>query len=159
MATKFNYTKMQNIASRLLKKFGFDETEAILVRLVAGVTAVKFFEPEKDLQQWGVPCAVLPLSKTDKDTLIAEGRHQIHKYSKILLSGKELTSELKIGDHVVTSESSYIVISLKPIKPYDKAVLFSAFVEPSVAPTVSVLTQEDGKIITQEDGKAIGVVI
>lgn len=159
MAEKFNYTAIQNTASRLLKKFGFDETEAVVMRLVPGVSAVSFYEPDTAFAEWGCPCVVLPLSRTDRDTLIDEGYHQIQKYSKILLSGKELTDELKIGDYILTSDKGYQIFKFKPIKPYNKAVLFSCIVEPCAVPTISVLVQEDGKVITQEDGKAIGVVI
>jgi hypothetical protein len=159
MTVKFNYTKLQNKADTLLQKFGYDETEAYIARLTSDPGAVlSFDEKPANLINYTVSLVKVPLSRTDRDSLIQAGYTKIDNFLKILISGKSIT-EMKINDYIIATEQ-YKVITLKTIKPYTTSILHSCLCEKNMETgIVKVIVQEDGLIITQEDGKAIGVII
>ena len=158
MVEKFNYTEVQNDADELIQEFGFEDTEAFIVRLVEDTT-IRFDKKPTNLSQYVINAVRLNLNRTDRDNAMTAGLTEIAKYSKIIVSGKSV-SEIKTGDYIILNSDQYQVLYFKSVKPYDTVIIHSCIVQKTTsAPSVSVIAQEDGLILTQEDGKAIGVVI
>lgn len=141
MTDRFDYTELATNADDIVQEFGF--IAATLKRKTLKQVAVPGSSPPTTVPEtlafdqkptgtdtsYYINCVRLPISRSDRDTVIKAGYAQIDKYCKILISGKSAAVEPVITDEIELTDYHYKIFMIKPIKPYTTALLYSCYCE------------------------------
>ncbi len=127
MVEKFDYAEMATDAEELIQEFGFNTTEATLSQ-ITGVQSAVDKKPNLKVDT-RINCVRLPMSRADKEYVIAVGYTSIHKYVKIIISAKGLSVDPSISDRIELTDNNYKIFEKKPLEPYTTKLIHICYCE------------------------------